>query len=78
MTALQGARFAFALCASAALVQLTIAWLIATGLRGGPAGVFAALAFGGFAVAIVFTAIYDGPRGLWRLVGRRPVPTTRP
>jgi hypothetical protein len=78
VTALQGARFALALCVTAALVQLIIARLIETGLRGGPAGVFAALTLGGFAVAIAFTAIYNGPRRLWRLVSRRPVPTIRP
>lgn len=78
MTAVQGVRFALALCVAAALVQLTLSRIIATGLRGGPAGVLLALTLGGFAIAVAFTAVNDGPRRLWRLISRRPVPTTRP
>ena len=64
-------RFALAFAVVALLAQLGFARLMALGAKGGGAGVIAALFVAGFAVALLFTAIYDGPRSLAGLLKKR-------
>jgi len=61
-------RFAVAVAVVALLLQAGFSRLMALGVRGGWAGVIVALFVAGFAVAVIFTAIYDGPRSLARLL----------
>lgn len=66
-------RFALAFAVVAVLAQVGFSRLMALGVRGGWAGVVVALVVAGFALAVIFTAIYDGPRslaGLWRIRSR--------
>ena len=65
------ARFALAFAIVGLLGQLGFSTLMALGTRGGGAGMVAALFVAGFALALVFTAIYDGPRSLAGLLGNR-------
>ena len=60
MTARRRLRFTFALCVCAALVQVGLARLIAAGAHFGLGGIVASLVAGGMALALVFTALYDG------------------
>ena len=64
-------RFAVAFAVVAVLGQLGFPRVMALGARGGGAGVIAALAVLGFALALVFTAIHDGPRSLAGLLRAR-------
>jgi hypothetical protein len=64
-------RFTLAFAVVAILGQLGFARLMSVGARGGGAGVVAALCIAGFGLALVFTAIYDGPRSLAGLLGSR-------
>lgn len=57
-------RFALALAVVVLLGQLGFSTVMAIGTRGGGAGVIVALVVAGFALALIFTAIYDGPRSL--------------
>jgi hypothetical protein len=65
-------RFALAFAVVVLLGQLGFSTVMAVGTRGGGAGVIAALVVAGFALALVFTAIYDGPRSLAGLVRGSP------
>ena len=64
-------RFALAFAVVALLAQLGFSTVMAVGARGGGAGVVVALFVAGFVVALLFTAIYDGPRSLAGLVRPR-------
>jgi Na+/H+ antiporter NhaC len=66
-------RFALAVAVVAVLAQVGFSRVMALGVYGGWAGVIVALVFAGFALALIFTAIYDGPRsvaGLLRIRSR--------
>ena len=65
-------RFALAFAVVVLLAQVGLPTVMAVGSRGGGAGVVAALFFAGFVLALLFTAIYDGPRSLAGLLRRRP------
>lgn len=67
-------RFALAVAVVSVLAQLGFSRIMAAGTRGGGAGVAAALTVAGFAVALLFTAIYDGPRSLPGLLRSRARP----
>lgn len=64
-------RFALAVAVVAVLAQLGFSPVLALGTRGGGAGVAATLVVAGFALALVFTMIYDGPRSLAGLLRGR-------
>ena len=64
-------RFALAFAVVSLLAQLGFSTIMAVGVRGGGAGVVAALFVAGFALALLFTAIYDGPRSLAGLLRTR-------
>ncbi len=64
------ARFALAIVPLLALYQLSVPVFVAIGTRAGGWAVVAALPVAGFGFAVIFTAIYDGPRALARLVVR--------
>ena len=64
-------RFALAFAVAALLGQLGFSSLMAVGARGGAIGIIVALFVAGFALALVFTAIYDGPRSLAGLLRTR-------
>ena len=59
-----------ALAVAAVIVQLGVARTVSVGAHGGVVGVVVALVVAGFAVALVFTVIYDGPRSLATLFRR--------
>lgn len=64
-------RFVFALVVSYAICDLSFAGSIEAGHAAlGGWGIAAVVVFLGFALALVFTAIYDGPVALGRLVKR--------
>lgn len=65
-------RFVLAFAVVAVLAQLGFSRLMALGMWGGVAGVIAALLVAGFALALLFTAIYDGPRSLPGLARKYP------
>jgi hypothetical protein len=64
-------RFTLAFAVVVLLGQVGFSRLMALGARGGGAGVVAALVAAGFALALIFTAIYDGPRSLAGLLRSR-------
>ncbi len=64
------ARFALAIVLLLALYQLSVPVFVAIGTRAGGWAVVAALPVAGFGFALVFTAIYDGPRVLAGLAVR--------
>lgn len=64
-------RFAVAFAVVALVAQLGFSTVMAVGARGGGAGVVAALFVAGFGLALVFTAIYNGPRALAGLLRPR-------
>ena len=64
-------RFTLAVAVVILLGQLGFSGLMSLGARGGGAGVVAALVAAGFALALIFTAIYDGPRSLASLLRSR-------
>jgi hypothetical protein len=65
-------RVALAFAVVVLLAQVGFSTVMAVGSRGGGAGVVAALIVAGFALALLFTAVYDGPRSLAGLLRRRP------
>jgi hypothetical protein len=65
-------RFALAFAVVVVLAQVGFSTVMDVGSRGGGAGVIAALFVAGFALALLFTAIYDGPRSLAALLRKRP------
>jgi hypothetical protein len=65
-------RFALAFAVVVLLAQVGFPTVMGVGSRGGGAGVIAALFVAGFALALLFTAIYDGPRALAGLRRKRP------
>jgi hypothetical protein len=67
-------RFAVAFAVVVLLAQVGFSTVMEVGSRGGGAGVIAALFVAGFALALLFTAIYDGPRALAGMVRKRPRP----
>ncbi|MDQ4090111.1 MAG: hypothetical protein M3163_07385 [Actinomycetota bacterium] len=63
------ARFALALVVLVALHQLGFRALLSTGARtAGGWGLVVALVVGGAVAALSFTAVYDGPRAVLRLI----------
>lgn len=64
-------RFTLAFTVVVLLGQLGFSTLMALGARAGGAGMVAALVGAGFALALIFTAIYDGPRSLAGLLRSR-------
>ena len=74
-------RFALAFAVVTLLAQLGFSTIMAVGAKGGGAGIVAVLFAGGFALALLFTAIYDGPKalaGLLRTRSRAPRPGLPP
>lgn len=61
-------RFALAILMLFVLSQMTIPVFMAVGTRAGLWGVLAAMSAAGLGLALVFSAIYDGPRPLARLL----------
>lgn len=66
MTPRRTARFALAIVVLLTLYQLSIPVFMAIGTQAGGWAVVVALPVVGFGFAIIFTAIYDGPRALAR------------
>ena len=64
-------RFALAFAVVALVAQLGFSTVMAVGARGGGAGVVVALFGAGFALALLFSAIYDGPKSLAGLLRAR-------
>jgi Na+/H+ antiporter NhaC len=64
-------RFVLALAVVALLAQLGFSTVVALAARRGGAGVVVALFVAGFAVALIFTVIYDGPRSVVGLIRTR-------
>ena len=67
-------RFALAFAVVAVLAQLGFSPIMAVGAKGGGAGIVAVLFAAGFALALLFTAIYDGPKSLAGLLRTRSRP----
>jgi hypothetical protein len=63
-------RFALALTFVIVLAQLGFPKVVTLGAHGGVAGAAGTLVVAGFALALIFTAIYDGPRSLARVLRR--------
>ena len=64
-------RFGAAFAVVLALYQLTFPALMSAGSRAGAWGIATVLVLAGFGLAVVFTAVYDGPRALGQLLKRR-------
>ncbi|MDQ6836774.1 MAG: hypothetical protein M3137_00130 [Actinomycetota bacterium] len=64
------ARFALAIVLLLTLYQLSVPVFMAIGTRAGGWAVVAAVPVVGFGFAVIFTAVYDGPHALARLVVR--------
>lgn len=64
------ARFVLAVAVVVTMILLGTARVISAGARAGVAGVLVALVVGGFALALVFTLVYDGPRSVTDLLRR--------
>ena len=65
-------RFAVAFAVAVTLGQLALPRALRLGGHAGAAGMVAALLLAGFAIAVVFTLIYDGPRSTSALLRRTP------
>lgn len=65
-------RFALAFAVVVLLTQAGFSTVMEVGSRTGGAGVIAALFVAGFLLALLFTAIFDGPRSLAGLLRKRP------
>ena len=64
-------RFALAFAVVSLLAQVGFSTIMAVGTKAGGAGLIVALVVAGFALALLFTAIYDGPRSLAGLLRAR-------
>ncbi len=64
-------RFALAILVLLLLSQLAVPVFMAVGTRAGGWGAVAVLPVAGLSLALVFTAIYDGPGAVARLLVRK-------
>jgi hypothetical protein len=63
-------RFGLATAVVACLGQVVLPHTIRVGSTYGALGITGALVVAGFTLAVVFTAMYDGPRDIFRLLPR--------
>lgn len=72
------ARFALAFAVAAILGELVLSDVLTVGSRFGLLGVVAVLVLAGFGLALLFTAMYEGPRALRHAVRRRSPRSSSP